>query len=81
MSSHLSVNFHYLELKRAEEQPYIVFVQFVKDCEGRSNLFYTVIYCYLYSHSTKCNSIIYSKHLSMSLMSRGPISNPNPKQT
>ena len=32
-----SVIFHYLELERAEEQSYFLFVQFVKDCEGKSN--------------------------------------------
>ena len=32
----------YLELKRAEEQ-FFLFVQFIKDCEGRSNLSYILI--------------------------------------
>ena len=42
-----------LHISAILEQSYIVFVQFVKDCEGRSNLSYTVIYC---SHSSKSNS-------------------------
>ena len=75
------MNFQYLELKRVEEQSYFLFVQFVKDYEGRNNLSYTVInFIAMYIFTVNVIQQSYSKHLSMSLMSCGPIANHNPKQ-